>query len=110
MVVDPDVFAFKNSIMAEFQSVFQDTPLRPMAGPPKHITLHSDAVPCRLYRARANPVQWREAVEAQLSSMESKGNIEKMTVSEPFTWCHPNGGCAEKSLRGAPDHCRLDRA
>ena len=89
MAVDPDVSALKNAIMAEFPSVFQDAPLRSMAGPPMHITLRSDAVPCRHYRARAIPFQWRDAVEGQLSSMEAKGVIEKVPVGEPFTWCHP---------------------
>ena len=64
-------------------------PLRSMAGPPMHITLRSDAVPCRHYRARAILFQWRNAVEGQLSSMESKGVIKKVPVGEPFTWCHP---------------------
>ena len=89
MAVDPDVSALKNSIMADFPSVFQDAPLRSMAGPPMHITLRSDAVPCRHYRACAIPFQWRDAVEGQLSSMESKGVIKKVPVGEPFTWCHP---------------------
>ena len=109
MAVDPYVSALKNSIMAEFPSVFQDAPLRSMAGPPMHITLRSDAVPCRHYRARAIPFQWRDAVEGQLSSMESKGVIEKVPVCEPFTWCHPMVVVPKKASVEPPDHCRLDR-
>ena len=84
-----DLAAVKEAIVAEFPSVFQDAPFRPMAGPPMHINLRSDAVPCQHYRARTVPFQWRDAVEAQLSSMVSKGVIEKVPVGESLTWCHP---------------------
>ena len=75
-----DLAAVKEAIVPEFPSVFQDTSFRPMAGRPMHINLRSDAVPsgCQHYRARAVPFQWRDAVEAQLSSMVSKGVIEKV--------------------------------
>ena len=53
-----------------------------------YINLRSDAVPCQHYRARTVPFQWRDAVEAQLSSMVSKGVIEKVLVGESLTWCH----------------------
>ena len=89
MAVYPDVSALKNSVMAKFPSMFQDASLRSTAGPPMHITLRSDAVPCRHYPAHAIPFQRRDAVEGQLSSMESKGVIEKVPVREPFTWYHP---------------------
>ena len=56
---------------------------------------------CRHYRARAISFQWRDAVEAILSSMESKGVIEKVPVGEPFTWCHPMVVVQKQSLRRA---------
>ena len=80
--------AVKEAIVAEFPSVFQDAPFRPMAGPPLRINLRRDAVPCQHYRARTVPLQWRDAVEAQLSSIVSKGVIEKVPVGESLTWCH----------------------
>ena len=75
--------------MAEFPTVFDDAPFRSMTGPPMHIDLRDDAVPCRHYRARTIPFQWRAAVKAQLASMVTKGVIEKVPVGESFTWCHP---------------------
>ena len=76
--------------MAEFPTVFEDAPFRSMTGPPMHIDLRDDAVPCRHYRAHSTiPFQWRAAVEAQLASMVTKGVIEKVPVGESFTWCHP---------------------
>ena len=77
-----DLAAVKEAIVAEFRSVFQDAPFWPMAGPPMHINPRSDAVQCQHYRARTVTFQWRDAVEAQLSSMVSKGVIEKVPVGE----------------------------
>ena len=86
---DFEVTILKASIMAEFPTVFEDAPFRSMTGPPMHIDLRDDAVPCRHYRACTIPFQWRTAVEAQLASMVTKGVIEKVAVGESFTWCHP---------------------
>ena len=80
MAVDPDVSTLKNSIMAEFPSVFQDTPssIDSRATDAHHPAQRRSALsaipgPC-------NPLQWCDAVEAQLLSMESKGVIEKVPV------------------------------
>ena len=40
------------SIIAEFPTVFEYAPFRSITGPPMHIDLRDDAVPCRHYRAR----------------------------------------------------------
>ena len=87
---DSEVTILKASIMEEFPTVFEDALFCSMTGPPVHIDLRDDAVPCRHYRARTIPVPvaWRTAVEAQLASMVTKGVIEKVPVSESFTWCH----------------------
>ena len=79
----------KARLMAEFPSVFQDGPFRAMEGPPMHIDLRSDATPCRQYRARTIPFQWRDAVEQQLNTMVAKDVIERVPVGESITWCHP---------------------
>ena len=84
-----DLAAVKEAIVAEFPSVFQDAPFSPMAGPPMHINLRSDAGPCQHYRTRIVPFQWRDVVEAQLSSMMSIGVIEKVPLGESLTLCHP---------------------
>ena len=83
-----DLAAVKEAIVAEFPSVFQGASFLPLAEPPMHINLRSDAVPGQHYRARTVPFQWRDAVEAQLSSMVSKGVIEKVPVGQ-LTLCHP---------------------
>ena len=71
--------------MAEVPTVFEDVPFHSMTGPPVHIDLREDAVPCRHYRTRTIPFQRRGAVEDQLASMVTKVVIEKVPVGESFT-------------------------
>ena len=54
-----------------------------------HIELEDSAVPCRHLKPRSIPFRWREAVHNQLESMLEKNIIEKVTVGEPYHWCHP---------------------
>ena len=77
-----------------------------MAGPAMHIDLQSVAVPCHHYRARADPFQWRDAVEEQLTSMVAKGVIEKVPIGESLTWCHPMAVVPKKS--SSEQHITVD--
>ena len=84
-----DVDDVKRSLLEEFAQVFSDEPFNTMHGPPMHIDLQDNAVPCRHYRPRQVPFRWRESVQQQLGHMASQSIIEKVPVGESFTWCHP---------------------
>ena len=84
-----EIERIKETLLEEFAQVFCDRPFKTMDGPPMHIDIVEYAIPCRHYRARNIPFQWRESVEAQLKDMEEQGIIEKVPTGESFTWCHP---------------------
>ena len=75
-------------ILSEWSDVFQDEHLKPMAGPPMHIDLDSNAVPRKCFRACTIPFHWCESVRSQLESMMKKGVVERVPVSETYDWCH----------------------
>ena len=84
-----EIERIKETLLEEFAQVFCDRPFKTMDGPPMHIDIVENAIPCRHYCARNIPFQWRESVEAQLKYMEEQGIIEKVPTGESFTWCHP---------------------
>ena len=84
-----EIERIKETLLEEFAQVFCDRPFKTMDGPRMHIDIVENAIPCRHYRARNIPFQWRESVEAQLKDMEEQGIIEKVPTGESSTWCHP---------------------
>ena len=96
-----EVEKIKAQLMEEFADVFNDTPLRPMKGPPMEIELKAEAVPFRVHGPRVMPYAYRNLVKAQIEDMVAQGIIEP--VSEASDWCHPivvvdKKGTAEKCL------------
>ena len=96
-----EVEKIKAQLMEEFADVFNDTPLRPMKGPPMEIELKMEAVPFRVHGPRVMPYAYRDQVKAQIEDMVAQGIIEP--VSEASDWCHPivvvdKKGTAEKRL------------
>ncbi|XP_065190896.1 uncharacterized protein K02A2.6-like [Sycon ciliatum] len=82
-----DIADVKTQLMQEFADVFDDSQLKPMAGPPMEIKLQSDATPTRVNGARAIPFAFRDQIKSQLDDMVINGIIEPVT--EPSDWCHP---------------------
>ena len=96
-----EVEKIKAQLMEEFADVFNDTPPRPMKGPPMEIELKAEAVPFQVHRPRVMPYAYRDQVKAQIEDMVAQGIIEP--VSEASDWCHPilvvdKKGTAEKRL------------
>ena len=86
---DLPISQVKEAILSEWSDVFQEEHLKPMAGPPMHINLDSNAVPHKCFRARTIPFHWRDSVRSQLDSMMKKGVIERVPVGETYDLCHP---------------------
>ena len=81
-----EVEKIKAQLMEEFADVFNDTPLRPMKGPPMEIELKAEAVPFRVHGPRVMPYAYRDQVKGQIEDMVAQGIIEP--VSEASDWCH----------------------
>ena len=79
----------KQAILEEFPEVFNDEPFRAMKGPPIHIELREDAIPCKHYKPRTIPFHWQAQVKQQLDSMVNSGVIEAVPIGESYAWCHP---------------------
>ena len=80
---DLPISQVKEAIQSDWSDVFEDEHLKPMAGPPMHIDLDSNAVPCKCFRARTMPFHWCGSVHSQLDSMKKKGVIERVPVGSP---------------------------
>ena len=72
--------------MEEFPDVLNNTPLRPMKGPPIEIELKAVAVPFRVHGPRVMPYAYCDQVKAQIEDMVTQGIIEP--VPEASDWCH----------------------
>jgi hypothetical protein len=61
--------------------------LPPMSGPPMHIYLEDDAVPCKVTCPRSLPFAARDEIKKTLEEMVKKNIIEGVT--KPTDWVHP---------------------
>ena len=78
--------------MEEFADVFNDTPLRPMKGPPMEIELKTEAVPFRVHGPRVMPYAYRDQVKAQIENMVAQGIIEPVSEGVRLVSSYRGGG------------------
>ena len=67
--------------------MFSEEPFQVMRGPPLKITFTKDSILCGYFYSRSIPFCWKDAVRDQLQSIETKGEIEKNPIGEPYEWC-----------------------
>ena len=82
-----DLTETRSQLLEEFADVFDNTKLKPMAGPLMDTMLKSIAQPHHIYMACLIPFAYCNQVKQQIDDMVCEGISEP--VSQPTDWCHP---------------------
>ena len=81
-----------DQLIADYQDVFDEETLSPMAGEPMHIHLRRDDPdykPLKISIARRTPLHYKKEADKLVKDLLEKGVIEKVPANERVEWCSP---------------------
>ena len=79
-------------LVTEYDDVFKEDSLTPMACDPMHIHLRKtdpEYKPLRVSTARKTPLHFKKEADKLIADLLEKGVIEKVPVNENVEWCSP---------------------
>ena len=88
-VTVPDTF---ESLLDEYQDIFQEETITPMHGPPMQIHLLRDGVgyrPLKVKTARKTPMHYQQEADKLIAELLNSGIIVKVQPNETIEWCSP---------------------